>query len=356
MNNQKKTQRESVVDAYLASCPDLCVDDPIHDEEIVPKRYSQADRDRLLDSILSDDESKCHARPQVQSTLWIIDDDSQDGIVSASAQPSSFFDHVVAAYLAVYDGYSIDRLIADRQRNSLFVSKCWSMGLKASPKELNHALLNARKANRVGSNSNVERFFMSATRMYLFLFASEIATRRVQDDAWLNLGKYVSIDQILCDTKYSDAFAATARELAPGFSEFEYRWAAITIRKNKRRGVRKAIRNWVDHGVTSDVRPSRLPDEDGFYWFQRGNTAIYMGHAHSIREQVDRLMQQGGARSVFPQWMMGETREPMRLAVATSSVSAISTKETMKNDECAGVSPLFNASFGDGLPRDPQCA
>lgn len=334
---------DRIIDSYLASCHILrpSADTESHHEPTV--RYTSQNRDRMLAKIFDADDIAT-SPPSKQQTLNLFG--SEDAGIEAPtpvARPCEYSARVIQAYLAVYDGHSIDRLIADRDRNSLFISKCWSLGVQASPRELNWSLLNARKANQIGPVPGVTRFVMPAVDMYQFLFASEIALRHVQDSEWLTNQRSVSLDVILCEPKLSDRFETVAKELAPGHSAFEYRWAAMCIRKNQSRRVKSRMPRFENLGPTSELRSSMLSDQMGFYWFQSGTKPLYVGHAQNLRKQIDHIIQQGGSKRVFPEWMLEDTSEPVRLAVASTKLSALSKRETLKSEVCISHSPLFNA-------------
>jgi len=355
MSNTNDKLHESVIDAYLADSPDLRLADENEGPEQTGRRYSRRDCDALVKSILeADADSHRQVRQKaqaVQRTLGLFDEvDDVSNAPSAKPCPSAFFDAVIRSYLAVYNGFSIDRLIADRERNALFVSECWKRGVQASSRELNWSLLNARKANRIGPVDGVARFRMPTHQMYQFLYASEIALRKVQDSEWVNSGRQVSLDYILCDSHFSDRFENIAKQLAPGYSVFEYRWAAMCIRKNQRRSVKSRMPRFKDYGPTVDLRVSQLPRHMGFYWFQAGDKPLYVGHAENLRAQIDRILQQGGAKSVFPQGLLEEATQPMHLAVASTNVTALSKRETLKSEVCLTQSPLFNVRNTAGSP------
>src|SRR5262249_37601575 len=82
-----------------------------------------------------------------------------------------------------------------------------------------------RKAGKLNDVSTTKRTQLSWESMDPFLFASEIALRRM-----LDLG-YPSLDYVLCDPIAVVRFDEFARSLAPGFSSFQYRWAALRLRK-----------------------------------------------------------------------------------------------------------------------------
>ena len=61
--------------------------------------------------------------------------------------------------------------------------------------------------------------------MELFIFASEIAGRKVSEDS------QCSLDDLLCDPELAARFDQYAKLISPGYSSFQYRWAALTVRK-----------------------------------------------------------------------------------------------------------------------------
>ena len=129
-----------------------------------------------------------------------------------------YHDVVRLAYLEVYRGYSIDRLITDPVRNAHFIQACWKLGAQASQYELNHLLFNARKNKIIGKVEGVERYSIPRDEMDKYLFASECALRLLQDEEYFERQRFVSLDRILCDPLLAQRFEDFARDIAPGFS------------------------------------------------------------------------------------------------------------------------------------------
>ena len=68
--------------------------------------------------------------------------DETDETLSSSDKPQLDYSGIVReAYLEVFDGFSTDRVIADPDRNCLFVQACWKRGAQASQAFLNLSLI-----------------------------------------------------------------------------------------------------------------------------------------------------------------------------------------------------------------------
>ena len=130
---------------------------------------------------------------------------------------------IVEAFQACNDGYSADRVIADPQINQEFARHCQRLGLAGGVKDWNIALFGLRKNGRLTglrTSRQTEFDWEAADR---FLFASEIALTQIEMSA--------TLDRALCDPELAAQFDRTAASFAPGFSPFEYRWAALRVRK-----------------------------------------------------------------------------------------------------------------------------
>jgi site-specific DNA-methyltransferase (adenine-specific) len=134
-------------------------------------------------------------------------------------------EHLIDAYESVYDGYSLDRVLADPNLGSKLAGKCREIGLPGTPRYWNHRLMNLRKAGklRFPIEKRTEFDWLEYDK---FLFASEIAWSEMKD-----LG---TLDDILCDPDLAEIFDEKARRLAPDFTPLQYRWGALTLRKKSK--------------------------------------------------------------------------------------------------------------------------
>jgi hypothetical protein len=202
-------------------------------------------------------------------------------------------DLVVAAYLRVYGGASIDRTLAEPEANVRFLRECWRLGAQASQYDLNRALLNARKTGKVGPVPNVAKVAFDPDLIEQYLFATEVSLRVVQDEEWFSRQRYVSLDHILCDPSLSYRFDTLTRLCAPGFSPGQYRWAAISIRKSQR--PRRSVSDttsldFQEVGKLGLLRPAALANEPGIYWLRYNHTSLYIGHSERVRDAVENIL------------------------------------------------------------------
>jgi DNA modification methylase len=133
--------------------------------------------------------------------------------------------HLIRAYESVYDGYSLDRVLADSELSSVLTRKCLELGIPGAPRDWNHLLMGLRKAGKLKLPLR-NRTEFAWSHIDEFVFASEIA--------WNEMKGHGTLDDILCDPDLANRFDEIARSLAPGFSSLEYRWGALTLRKKSK--------------------------------------------------------------------------------------------------------------------------
>jgi DNA modification methylase len=156
-------------------------------------------------------------------------------------------DHLINAYESVYDGYSLDRVLADPELGRVLWAKCHEVGLPGTPKDWNRLLMRLRKAGKLQFQVE-KRTEFSWADYDEFLFASEIA--------WSELRGHGSLDDILCDPDLAIQFDEIARSLAPGFTSLQYRWGALTLRKQS-----KTARVRSEFFVTLSLKEFKSPQQ-----------------------------------------------------------------------------------------------
>jgi DNA modification methylase len=211
-------------------------------------------------------------------------------------------DHLIRAYESVYDGYSLDRVLADPKLGGVLTSKCGEVGLPGTPKDWNHLLMGLRKGGQL--NFPVQkRTEFSWSDYDEFLFASEIA--------WSEMRAHGSLDDILCDPDLAREFDRIARSLAPGFTSLQYRWGALTLRKkSKAARVRSEFFTTLSLDEFQSAQPLRSwkNEEDisslpGLYLItgpsQKKITYTYVGGTLNLQK---RLARQFDAADQFDEW------------------------------------------------------
>jgi site-specific DNA-methyltransferase (adenine-specific) len=253
---------------------------------------------------------------------------------------------VAEAYRKVSDGYSIDRIIADPNRNARFIQQCWKLGVKAAQFDLNLTLLNARKKGLIGRVEGVERYRVPRAELDSYLFASEFAIRRVQDEEMEACQRRVSLDHILCDPKLSSRFEAHAREIVPGYESLDYRWAALCLRKSQNRTLwrdRIAFPRFEVLGRCEAITTSRIPAVQGYFWINSDSSDLYIGHAEDLRKQIERMLdlrihQRLAFGSLF------EQVDPKHVQIAVAACPGVppSSREPRKTELVQAKQPLLN--------------
>jgi site-specific DNA-methyltransferase (adenine-specific) len=200
----------------------------------------------------------------------------QSGEINIDRLKQAFF----AARETFKDRGSTDLYIADPKRNEVFLALCRRFGIKASDYRINKTLFNARK-NKLLPGLKSER---TSIEYGEFAFASEFAATQLRYKAG------ASIDDILCDPDLASQFDTIAREVTPGFSSFEYRWAILSIRKAGRH--QRLPASFRLPKFTTGFRLLRdpieqIPDQSGVYLLFERQKLLYTRSAVDLRHGVE---------------------------------------------------------------------
>jgi hypothetical protein len=189
---------------------------------------------------------------------------------------------LIEAFLAIPASPSPDAVVADPDLNKLFLQNCSSMGLHDPPESLNRSLLNARKGGELEGIRKSQRTYVR--NQAEFQFASEIAVR------FLERRDQVTLDQIICSPQRAAEFDELARQLSPGFSSFDYRWAALGLRKRRKLKPELLARvvqsKSVERKKVTDLSVEELPVSQGLYIFYESDQALYVGECENLRKRL----------------------------------------------------------------------
>lgn len=207
---------------------------------------------------------------------------------------------VIAAFSQTYEGYTVDRVVADPDLNRIFLVECAKSGLDIEPQRFNQTLFQLRRAGKFQSLSTraVTEYAWDRTDQYSF--ASEIAWRRMSDQNLCDL------EDIFCDPEIALSFDSTAALMAPGFSPIEYRWAALKLRKLRQVAADRANRLSTvaipERASCGDrKRWSRLEGEPGLYLvYGSDERPLYVGETLNLGR---RLKQQFGTKPIARGWL-----------------------------------------------------
>lgn len=194
--------------------------------------------------------------------------------------------HLKEAFLAARatfkDRGSTDLYIADPERNTVFLALCRQLGIRASDYRINKTLFNARK-NKLLPGLQSQRTIIEYGE---FAFASEFAATQ------LRYKTGASIDDILCDPALAFRFDEIARNVTPGFSSFEYRWAILSIRKSGRQKKWRSQASFRLPKFTTGFRLFRdpieqIPQRSGVYLLYEKQKPLYTRSAVDLRHGVE---------------------------------------------------------------------
>lgn len=248
---------------------------------------------------------------------------------------------LIAAFLETRRGCSADRVVADPQLNQLFLSSCLKKGLKDQPVRLNLALFQLRKSGKLDDYPTVNQTRIRNQDEYRF--AAEIAAR------FLQRRDSVSLDSIICDPELAAEFDMLAQQLCPGYTSLEYRWAVLSLRKQ---------RNFRPQILSSIVRPDAvirhqvagldvacIPAQQGIYHFvdADGLSSLYVGEAQNLRirlrKHLDHSDNRGLARWL---WERGIGSLWLELQVLSPDTPT-RVRRALESELIATTRPVFNA-------------
>jgi hypothetical protein len=254
---------------------------------------------------------------------------------------------VLQAFLQVRDGRSADVVIADPVLNAKFIAACGSLGAAESSGDLNHCLYNLRKSRALEDHPTVKRV---CHRQADYSFASEIAAR------FLEQREQTTLDRIICDPVLAREFDSLAEELAPGFSSFEYRIAALSLRKTRQLKPEIVARIVAATQVAvfrvKSLNIADIPRAQGVYvFFYKNAGVLYVGEAvvlrQRIRQHIDHSDRKELARWL---WQKGTDDLFVEIHVLPEGTSGVARK-AIEREMIRSRRPKFNISGSE--PKEP---
>lgn len=246
-------------------------------------------------------------------------------------------DKLLNAFQHASHGYSSDRVLADPELNAAYIAECERQGLALSARDLNRQLLALRKRGLMRDLQSTRTVFHNQDE---YRFAAEIAVR------FIERRDSISIDDIICDPERAEEFDRVASAIAPGFSSLEYRWAALSLRKLRR--LSPEILGRVVPAVSvsrfsiADLDPNTLPMDPGLYLFHTGDSTLYVGETHSLRNRILKHLDHSDNK-LLAQWFWGHPSEPVYLEIQVlSETVATRVRKALESELIASRSPLFN--------------
>lgn len=197
---------------------------------------------------------------------------------------------LIDAYKQTHAGHSVDQLLADPELNLAFVQACRTSGVPGGAAEWNRMLLGVRKAGKLPTLGARARLLRSSD-MDGYMFASEIAMQQ------LSVELDAALDDILCDPQIAGRFDEIAASFAPGHTPFEYRWAALAVRKRAKMARRLAVERESEWSKCELGRARSIRDSDwskyecpGVYLLlSDGRQELYAGETFNLRQRIEQI-------------------------------------------------------------------
>ena len=191
---------------------------------------------------------------------------------------------IIEAFDSCSQGFPPDRVVVDPELNKCFVSKCAQLGIEGAPADWNRRLLNIRKQGGLSGRPKSKRTTFEDQDEYIF--AAEIAARYAERKL------QCSLDSILCNPELVALFDKTATQIAPGYSQLQYRWAALSLRKAKKLEPelvsRIAAPIDVLHFSVDQLETGMIPQQQGVYLFFDANELLYVGETENLRKRLSK--------------------------------------------------------------------
>lgn len=257
---------------------------------------------------------------------------------------------VIQAFLETRGGTSDgvaaseDRVIADPDLNARYLLRCKELGATLSDVDLNKKLMQVRKTGQTTHLPKVQRFHVPRSRVDLYQHAAEMALRFVQKKEMEQSWREVSLDTIICDPLLAAAFDSFASRLAPGYTPFEYRWAALSLRKAGRymkEAMQLDLPFFKDLGRTSKLDLDQLPDSQGLYLVHNRNERVFVGETQHLRSRIKLHFEVAGERMV-PSWLYGGCENETRLSIASLPEMADAALKAAELRAILAFSPILN--------------
>lgn len=247
-------------------------------------------------------------------------------------------ENIIRAFLAVRgNSESPDAVIADPELNRRFIAICREQGLSQDTEQLNRILLNSRKAGLLrGVKSN--RVYVRDQDQYRF--ASEVAVR------FLEHRDRVTLDTILCDPQRAAEFDAIAAEIAPGYSVFEFRWAALGLRKGRKlmpELVSRVLKDVVvERFRVSGLDVESIAAQQGAYLFHDSQCSLYVGEAASLYKRIKKHLDHSDNKGLA-RWLWDNSADDLHLELHILPVnSAARDRKALEAELIRSRSPKFN--------------
>jgi hypothetical protein len=146
-------------------------------------------------------------------------------------------------------------------------------------------------------------------------FAVEWAYRHIIDQVREETGqrKATTLERILCipewRQRFDDLIGDLMKKAEMQFSDLDYRWTAITLRKRAGEAG-QAAPSLFDNPIPATQAEARLPARPGVYLIRSSNARVFTGWTENLKDQAHYLLETGGG-SLVPSQLLAN-RAPVK--------------------------------------------
>jgi site-specific DNA-methyltransferase (adenine-specific) len=242
------------------------------------------------------------------------------------------------AYLEIPHDPSPDVVVANPVLNDLFIKACRSLGLVQPAVSLNLSLLNLRKTGALTGIRRSKKVTVENQDEYVF--ASEMAIRHLECES------KTTLDNVLCDPLLAARFDEVAARIAPGYTSFQYRWAALNLRKRQRLRPELLSRVVAATAVfackVTDLKIEEVPAEQGLYLFFGQSGTLYVGECQSIRKRLAKHLEHSDNK-LLARWLWERGVDDLHIEYRTLAPSVTTRiRKAMEVELIQSRKPLFN--------------
>ncbi|MEO0531761.1 MAG: restriction endonuclease subunit S [Planctomycetota bacterium] len=222
-------------------------------------------------------------------------------------------EQIARAFSETHEGYSPDYVIACREVNRQFLDAARSLGVEGSDVAINKYLLNVRKTLKADL-APAERSYRLPKAYRPFEFVSEIALAALRRELAAEVGRRISLDDMLCDPEWAERLDEIARRQLADAESLPIRWGAISLRKRPKSDLATVD---FDTPMRLSSAGDEAPDSPGFYRISTPATPLFVGFASSLAERITRHQDSAG-KLLAPSWLVPEGERPSAITFATT--------------------------------------
>jgi DNA modification methylase len=211
-------------------------------------------------------------------------------------------DAILSAFADVAEGHSADHLLCDPDMSAAFVAACKQRSIAGDARMWHSFLLRLRKSGDLPrATTKTPRIAWSDMEPYRD--AAEAAMKLVAIDYGMTL------DEMLCSGAAVGEFDRLAELFSPGFTPYQYRWAALALRKRARtkRFQDAAIsqtQRWADAPAPKSVAIAKSlvagNEAQGVYEIANDHEVLYVGEAANVRDRLENVLENETWRRFAP--------------------------------------------------------